>query len=179
MLYKPSFCCHCGEKIEPADWNIFSSRRFCDVCKEENKGFEILAKLAVVAAFLLPLSVAGSFLRTGDTESGQAQTVSLVQTAKKPPAPDMNRVAQSASRNPEAIDNKDITGLPSSTENPVPEIGKQPQNQKITSEGEVFYCGAITKKGTACTRKVKTKGYCWQHSARTVSISTGKPAAGN
>ena len=26
-----------------------------------------------------------------------------------------------------------------------------------------YYCGAATKKGTPCTRKVKGGGRCWQH----------------
>ena len=177
MLYKPSFCCHCGEKIERSEWNIFSSRRFCDVCKEENKGFELLARLAVVAAFLLPLTVAGSFLRTGKQE--EVQRVSLVQTNKKPSSSELKREAQSALQYPEAVDNKDVPGaavLPRVRE---PEIGRRPKNLEITPEVEAFYCGAVTKKGTACTRKVKIKGYCWQHSARAVSITAVKPAAGS
>ncbi|MEJ7847569.1 MAG: hypothetical protein WKF92_05730 [Pyrinomonadaceae bacterium] len=168
MLYKPSFCCHCGEKIERADWNIFSSRRFCDVCKEENKGFELLAKLAVVGALMLPLSVAGSLLGTAKDEP--LQKTSFVQTNKMPSAPNVKRELDSAVRNSEVINNKGVAASPALPENSTTEIGKQPRNQKITSEGEVFYCGAATKKGTACTRKVKTKGNCWQHSARVARV---------
>ena len=177
MLYKPSFRCHCGEKIERADWNIFSSRRFCNVCKEENKGFEILAKLAVVGALLLPPSVAGGFLRTGKDEP--LQKTSFVQTSKTPSAAKVTRELDSPLRSPEVIHNKEVGASPVLPGNSSTEIGKQPRNQKITSEAEVFYCGAATKKGTGCTRKVKTKGNCWQHSARAVSSSVSRPAAGS
>lgn len=174
MLYKPSFCCHCGEKIERADWNIFSSRRFCNVCKEENKGFEILAKLAVFGALLLPLSIAGSFLKTGKDEP--LRKTAFVQTDKTPFAPNVNREVKSALRSSEVISNKDVAASP---ENSATEVGKQPRNQKITSEGEVFFCGAATKKGTPCTRKVKSKGSCWQHSERAVSSSSSKQSSGS
>ncbi|MBK7707400.1 MAG: hypothetical protein IPJ30_17025 [Acidobacteria bacterium] len=35
MIYKPNFCCNCGEKIERVEWNFSNSRRFCDVCQTE------------------------------------------------------------------------------------------------------------------------------------------------
>jgi hypothetical protein len=30
-------------------------------------------------------------------------------------------------------------------------------------EDKTYFCGAATKKGTACSRKVKGGGRCWQH----------------
>ncbi|MFL6469071.1 MAG: DUF5763 domain-containing protein [Pyrinomonadaceae bacterium] len=43
------------------------------------------------------------------------------------------------------------------------QINEQPKREKTTSDETVYFCGAITKKGTPCTRRVKTKGFCWQH----------------
>ncbi|HEX2639001.1 MAG TPA: hypothetical protein VHL50_00440, partial [Pyrinomonadaceae bacterium] len=45
---------------------------------------------------------------------------------------------------------------------------KQPSNTSKPNEKTVnqpvFTCGAMTKKGTACTRRVKIAGErCWQH----------------
>ncbi len=177
MLYKPSFCCHCGEKIDKADWKFLSSRRFCDVCKEENKGFELLARLAVAGALLLPVAVVGSLLATGKDET--VQTVSSVQAGRKPASLQVNREIHSALGNSESVNNRDIAGSRAVQETRTAEIGKQPQNPKIALEGEIFFCGAVTKKGTACTRKVKIKGNCWQHSARSVSMAVGRPAAIN
>ncbi|HEY2866891.1 MAG TPA: hypothetical protein VGJ02_07355 [Pyrinomonadaceae bacterium] len=35
---------------------------------------------------------------------------------------------------------------------------------KVTEVDAVYYCGAATKKGTPCTRRVKRAGErCWQH----------------
>ncbi|MEO6588559.1 MAG: hypothetical protein ABIP06_04450 [Pyrinomonadaceae bacterium] len=31
---------------------------------------------------------------------------------------------------------------------------------------KVYYCGAATKKGTPCSRKVKGGGRCWQHTGQ-------------
>jgi hypothetical protein len=41
--------------------------------------------------------------------------------------------------------------------------GREP-NPEI--EERNFFCGAATKKGTACTRKVRGGGRCWQHKGR-------------
>jgi hypothetical protein len=34
------------------------------------------------------------------------------------------------------------------------QINEQPKKEKGTSDETVFYCGALTKKGTPCTRRV-------------------------
>jgi hypothetical protein len=37
-------------------------------------------------------------------------------------------------------------------------------NERPTEQEEVVYvCGARTKKGTACQRRVRSPGRCWQH----------------
>jgi hypothetical protein len=40
---------------------------------------------------------------------------------------------------------------------------KQREPIRESSTEAVYYCGALTKKGTACTRRVKSEGRCWQH----------------
>lgn len=40
---------------------------------------------------------------------------------------------------------------------------KQRDIERNSSTEPVYFCGALTKKGTPCTRRVKTKGRCWQH----------------
>jgi hypothetical protein len=47
--------------------------------------------------------------------------------------------------------------------------GKAPQPPQVTEAvAQSYYCGAETKKGTPCSRKVKGNVRCWQH--------TGMPA---
>lgn len=39
---------------------------------------------------------------------------------------------------------------------------------------KVYYCGATTKKGTPCSRKVKGGGRCWQHKGQEAMLAQEK-----
>ena len=178
MLYKPSFCCHCGEKIERVDWNVFTSRRFCGVCESENKTYDLVPRVIMLGAFLLALFGAGGYIKKSGAET--PQKAALLQQSKKPTADDVKRDTVAAQNVGQTIANQDVNGLILATQNAVEESGKQPGKQKILIAGSAFYCGATTKKGTPCTRKVKTKGYCWQHTPRPpMLITSAKTLSGN
>jgi hypothetical protein len=36
---------------------------------------------------------------------------------------------------------------------------------------QAYFCGAVTKKGTPCSRRVKAPGRCWQHAGQPESVS--------
>ena len=40
------------------------------------------------------------------------------------------------------------------------------ENQQNAAQEAIYFCGAETKKGTPCTRRVKGGGRCWQHAGR-------------
>ena len=42
----------------------------------------------------------------------------------------------------------------------------QRETPRESSTEAVYYCGAMTRKGTPCTRRLKTKGRCWQHAGQ-------------
>src|SRR5688572_554109 len=60
MLYRPNFCCNCGEKIERVEWNLLTSRRFCVVCSSENRRHDVLPRLAITAGTLALMFGIGS-----------------------------------------------------------------------------------------------------------------------
>src|SRR5688500_4931638 len=66
MLYKPNFCCQCGEKIQRIDWNLRASRRFCDLCQTEFTVYELMPKIGLGIGLLLGIFFIGSFFRTAD-----------------------------------------------------------------------------------------------------------------
>ena len=68
----------------------------------------------------------------------------------------------------EPIPGKRETGEPSAVHDTAANSVQRriPQN---SSTETVYFCGAMTKKGTSCTRRVRVKGRCWQH--------TGQPVA--
>jgi hypothetical protein len=69
-----------------------------------------------------------------------------------------------------------FTGMPVSpgAEGVIRSSQKQPQSPKGTATEPVYYCGAMTKKGTPCTRRVKIKGtFCWQHASKSIVKASG------
>lgn len=160
MLYKPKYCCNCAEKIERVDWNLLTSRRFCDVCATENKRHDQLPRATVAGGVLSIMFGLGTLF------GGISTTDRPVQTLNSSPA-------QFKSEGPSEPQPPARNGLssvtPSDTGKVSPEAARTAEeNQRRTDK--VYYCGALTKKGTPCSRKVKSQGArCFQHE--------GKPSA--
>jgi hypothetical protein len=154
MFYRPQFCCHCGEKIARAKWTPFTSRRFCDFCEIEQKQHELIPRVAMGIAMLFGAAgITAYFAGNGQQTPRPAVTVKSSSRSETP---------ANDSIKPKA----DVTPSPSSTS---PANIKQRDGDRNSSTEPVYYCGAMTKKGTPCTRRVKAKGRCWQH--------LGQPAA--
>jgi hypothetical protein len=157
LRYKPNFCCNCGEKIERLDWPFWSGRRFCELCETDYWLYDATPLLAAgVIALLGVLGFAGLFraenrvdVQATRREVGAAATLPSPQAGSKPSDP----VTQSAV--------SPTSQLQGPATAPLPDTSKA--NEKPVKQA-VFTCGAMTKKGTACTRRVKIAGErCWQH----------------
>ena len=61
MLYKPKFCCQCGEQIQRIDWNLRTSRRFCELCETEFTVYEWMPKIGLYRVDIRIFFI-GSFL---------------------------------------------------------------------------------------------------------------------
>ena len=160
MLYKPNFCCNCGEKIERVDWNLLTSRRFCDACAAENKRHDRLPQSAVAGGLLALMFGLGTMFGGSKEQSPPVHTLnSSPALLRSEPA-----VANPAGQAP-------ANASPASTAvvSPAPET-KQSLSTGSETASKFYYCGALTKKGTPCSRKVKVSGSrCFQHE--------GKPGA--
>lgn len=156
MLFRPSFCANCGEKIERTDWSILTSRRFCPVCAIEFKGHELLPRAVVAGGILVGLIGVGAYLKSGttvDSLRSVARPQSLVErpsNAVPRPVATMPRAEQT----PPVVQN---TATQASLSPPIPA-----RPIAVTGESQ-YYCGAETKKGTACMRRVKGNVRCYQH----------------
>lgn len=172
MFFKPNYCCNCGEKINRAEWGILTSRRFCSVCAVENQGHEWAVRALVGASLLIGLFGFGSYLRTPGQPQYLPVTAGLIdgqsggRTATAAPA---------ALKRPEQLPSVELAdGVPLNLQGP-PAQGpagaskEQLRHPSSASDQPVYFCGAMTKKGKPCSRRVKTKGRCWQH--------TGQPSA--
>ena len=160
MLYRPNFCCNCGEKIERLEWNLLSSRRFCVACASEHKAQDLIPRLAVGAGALALMFGLGS-LWTGPGRAEPKAAESAVGIRSSLPATDQVRSVGT-------VDATQTDPLP------VPNV-QSPDQARIGSAAttagdrstDKYFCGALTKKGTPCSRKVKAKGQrCFQHEGR-------------
>jgi hypothetical protein len=190
MFYKPTYCCHCGEKIDRAKWKITDSRRFCESCASEFTFKEWIPRAIVFIGIIGALFGFGALLR----KTEKPLSVS---------APPSSAVSTNAARNqksPQFLSNANVqnSGAPSMAENAAANNAAMPQAQKQNpadpkspenlrlqtadkSAGKqkpateaVYFCGAQTKKGTPCSRRVKGGGRCWQHAGQAAMLPPEK-----
>ena len=147
-MYKPNFCCECGERVLRPRWHVWTSRRFCAACGRRFRRAGLRRSLLLASALFLPGFLLGHLLR--------------------PPAPPLvlERGAQT------------IAPLPPTPPKAAPQPAYGPDgtaNERPTEPDEVVYiCGARTKKGTPCQRRVRGPGRCWQHRGKPAMLPTSK-----
>jgi len=165
MLFRPSFCAHCGEKIERAEWHLWTSRRFCEVCATEFRGVDLLPKIAAGTGLLgIVLAVSG-YVGRGPTNPAPLAAKQVSRTSERTAANTAVPIGPQPVASP-ATERPAAANAPSK----VPQLlapGLQAGGSD-KPEGPVYFCGAQTKKGTPCSRRVKGNVRCFQH--------TGMPA---
>ena len=150
MFYRPQFCCHCGEKIARAKWTPLTSRRFCDFCEIEQKQHDLIPRAAMLIAVLFGAAgLTAYFSGPGSSTSIQPQQLAAKPLPQRDPETSV----------PKPSPNNASTARP-------PANLMQRDLERNSSTESVYYCGALTKKGTPCTRRVKSKGRCWQHAGQ-------------
>lgn len=189
MSYKPKFCCECGERIERTDWKPWTSRRFCQLCATEHGAGEKLQTGLLVAFFLFGVVGLSGFWQKGENRSNAASNLTAADVSNKTKV-EINRVsssqttAESSSLQPlaqvqtanSAIETQAKT-LDRTSKNLKTEQTRLEQSPAQTEA--VFFCGAQTKKGTACSRRVKGGGRCWQHAGQAALLPPEKLKIGN
>jgi hypothetical protein len=149
-MYRPNFCCECGERVESARRRVWAGGRFCDACVGRFGRKRFVAPLALCALLACSFFMLGRATRPAQPaavfERGALDLSRL-------PAPDSTR----------RLDSKREGAAPGSK--PEPAYGPDgTANERPTDPAEVVYiCGARTKKGTPCSRRVRGPGRCWQH----------------
>ena len=144
-MYKPNFCAECGTRIERVRWSLWTSRRFCPTCAKRFRRGRIIRPLAVGLLIFAFGYGAGRAMRTAPPPlvvASDAQTGHAPPTTAAHSAPNGNTNAPPAP----------AYGLDGTT------------SERPTDPNEIIsICGARTKKGTPCQRRVRGTGRCWQH----------------
>src|SRR6267142_5208586 len=140
-MYRSNFCVECGERMTRQGWRAWLNSRFCVDCARRLGRIGWVKPTVVIALVAVSAFAAGRCLR--------------------PPAPPL--IVQRAANSP-------LSDLPASlTDNARTTTRKEstPTNPNVngTSVDEPGYiCGARTKKGTPCHRRVHVPGErCFQH----------------
>ena len=168
MLFRPNFCSNCGEKIDHAVWHFWTSRRFCDVCVTEFPVHEYGPKALVGASILVILGGLTSYLGAGSSLNDRTPERRFERTALAAVQPKNTPVIVA---NKLAIPEPVVIASPSSAVQPA-------TTSKIVSAEPQYFCGAATKKGSPCSRKVKGNSRCYQHQGMPAMASADKSKLG-
>ena len=141
-MYRPNFCSECGAKIIRLQWYPWTSRRFCSSCSERLRKERLTIPLvASVVLFSVGLGI-------GRAAKSQDPPLIIERTADPRDAEDtiITRAEPLADSQ-----KKNVSGA---TSNEVLQPG---------SGENVYICGARTKKGKPCSRRLPEPARCWQH----------------
>jgi hypothetical protein len=139
-MYQPNFCSECGAKVLRLRWHVWTSRKFCSKCARRFR------KARFGSALFAMLGLFGAGYVAG-----------LVRRPDPPPL-----IIERRSDSPLTD-----TATASSTLRPATSgAGTNPDsaiNSPASVEEVAYLCGARTKKGTPCSRRVHGPVRCWQH----------------
>lgn len=146
-MYKPNFCAECGGRIARAHWHLWTSRRFCPECAPRLRAARMMMPVFACLTLVSLGLIAGSLMRRPAPPLIIEQPQPIVAPAQTAQAPPINTKTGSAlaPAKPEPIADSAATTPPAD------------------STEIVSLCGAMTKKGTPCQRRVRGTGRCYQH----------------
>lgn len=146
-MYQPNFCSECGAKLLRLRWHIWTSRRFCSKCARRLRKERFLPIVVAMFALLGAGYVAGRIRRP-------APPPLTIERRIDSPLSDQ---ASPRSSNPQLTSESGVGKTETAGTSPA-------------LEEQVYLCGARTKKGTPCSRRVHGPVRCWQHKGRVSMI---------
>ena len=141
-MYQNNFCAECGERLARGGWRDLRRGRFCIECRRKVGWFTIIRPILMFAITAISAFAIGRYLRP-------APPPLLIQRSANSPLSDLtvnlNTTPGTTIRRP-----NDATNQSAAT---------------LTAGDQLGYiCGARTKKGTPCHRRVHVAGErCFQH----------------
>ena len=170
MSYKPNYCNQCGEQVERTDWKLWHSRRFCELCADDYIFEDWKSPIAGITVGLMLLFTGAYYAKSEKPLNVQPNNfVSTVQTNRNAPVVPNRQPLQKAEAAP---------AEPVKINNSPPviaaELPKAPVNLPVEAAEKIYFCGAMTKKGTLCSRRVKGGGRCWQHDGQESPVAQEK-----
>lgn len=139
-MHRPNFCVECGERLTRKGWRAWFGGRFCGRCAGRLGNYPLARWLTMVVVIACSAFALGRYLRP-------AAPPLIIQRAANSPLSDLPV-------NPDSVTN--VAGSGSAS--------RQGASNAGTVDDPVYLCGARTKKGTPCRRRVHFAGErCYQH----------------
>jgi hypothetical protein len=140
--YRPNFCSECGNKIVRLRWFVWTSRRLCDKCARSFARTHWLRPAITILVFFL----AAFFMGRGCRRAPPPLII------ERPVSSSTASAAAGANSSSNSGANSNATAASNST-----------TAQPTPTPDDLYTCGARTKKGTPCSRRVHGPTRCWQH----------------
>lgn len=151
-MYRPNFCAECGTRIERRRWRLWTSRQFCSACDQRFRKARLVLSVSASAVLLGIGFVAGRQARPASPplviESGHTSVVGATKIRTSPADTEATETAGT---------------ITAPTEPRYGPAGTAASERPTDPVETVSICGARTKKGTPCSRRVRGVGRCWQH----------------
>jgi hypothetical protein len=144
-MYRPNFCSECGLRIIRLHWHLWTSRRFCASCAKRLRKERLLLR-TVVSIALLSIGLLGG---RAARPVAPPLTVERSENSSLHSAHDL--------KNASAEKNEETASATANRED------SRAKPQTSSTEEVVYICGARTKKGKPCSRRVHGPVRCWQH----------------
>jgi hypothetical protein len=174
MIYKANYCCECGEKIERISDGLLSRSKFCDICSPHFKTESYIKRAILGAGLLGTIFGVGSLLKKTPQPQMSAQKNEFASVVVKPQFPSNTKVENKNLNEARVLVNQK-NGANHTNEALLKKetvASLKTVNEEIVET--IYFCGAKTKKGTACSRKVKNHVRCWQHEGETAVLPQNK-----
>ena len=158
-MYRPNFCAECGERLASRDWRariqLWAGASWCDDCARRlgRYGFARVARpIATISIIAISTFALGRYLRP-------APPPLIISRAADSPLSDLpvnfNDTARPTNRKQGDSTSQDVAGA--------------------DRDDAAYICGARTKKGTPCRRRVHVAGErCFQHRGMTAMVPLDK-----
>ena len=164
-MYKPNFCAECGERVLRERWRAWTSRRFCPACEKRFRRGR-LAPVVAACALVCAGFASGRLMRPAPPpltlERGALPLPALLIARNRDARTGGANTVEGAAPNNEAGGTNRNTSAGGSDASHG-DLGAGALEAPTDPNEVVSICGARTKKGTPCQRRVRGTGRCWQH----------------
>ena len=149
-MNRANFCAECGERLTSNGWRGLLRRRLCEHCARQLGGFATYRPLIVLALVTAAAFGFGRYFRP----SPPPLTIQRAANSPLLDAPVQSAANIAGKTNPPAANSNVTVAAP---------------------DDEVYICGARTKKGTPCRRRVHAAGErCFQHKGMPAMVALDK-----